>query len=589
LFTPAPWRLVTDTAIWSENWPGIPRPARGEVTFRYTNCALCPAGCAVRARSVNSQPVSLSGAAGHPLSHGALCAFGLTGHHLPYHPLRLKRGSATESEAAAAVAGAIAKRGPGEKVAVLDLLPGRAASATYRRAMNALTDGAYLAPPMPMGGAAVDLAKARTVLSLGVPLLDGWGTPGNVYAARAGFRLIQAEPYESPTAALADEWLPLKPGSEAAFALALAGKMPPADAALATGISEQRITDLASELRQNGPSLVLSAEDLPEVRALNQAIGAFGRTIVPRSSGTDDRLLSSASSLISIPDASIRVLFIDESVPGAHIPWAVIAKKLVPADPLVVAFAWSREGYGRHAQFVLPTAVYPELTTDIPTAIDSPVATFRLSAPLVAPPAGMTDPVAFIAKAAGIDPGNPLRERADAIQKAGKGTVFTPANGSSRPVKDLKPDDLWKALNDGATWFDDSVGRTGAPTAVVGPSAFLPESVSPGASPSGAAAFPLVIAFASARPATLASPLLSKLYQDSDLCLPPNTAALHPDTLRAAGMEGASRAKFETPYGACAINVAPDPAVPPGLLFLTPGPETLDICDASTRAKVEAI
>ena len=27
LFTPAPWRLITDTALWSENWPGIPRPA----------------------------------------------------------------------------------------------------------------------------------------------------------------------------------------------------------------------------------------------------------------------------------------------------------------------------------------------------------------------------------------------------------------------------------------------------------------------------------------------------------------------------------------------------------------------------------
>src|SRR5674476_1414804 len=26
LFTPAPWRLITDTALWSENWPGLPQP-----------------------------------------------------------------------------------------------------------------------------------------------------------------------------------------------------------------------------------------------------------------------------------------------------------------------------------------------------------------------------------------------------------------------------------------------------------------------------------------------------------------------------------------------------------------------------------
>ena len=64
LFTPAPWRLITDTALWSENWPGVPRPARGEIRAKFTNCALCPAGCAVRARCVGDQPVSLAGVGG---------------------------------------------------------------------------------------------------------------------------------------------------------------------------------------------------------------------------------------------------------------------------------------------------------------------------------------------------------------------------------------------------------------------------------------------------------------------------------------------------------------------------------------------
>src|ERR1035438_7274656 len=86
LMTPAPWRLITDSALWSENWPGIPRPARGAITAKYTNCSLCTAGCAVRARCVAEQPVSLVGVAGHPLSHGALCAYGLAGHHPPDFP-----------------------------------------------------------------------------------------------------------------------------------------------------------------------------------------------------------------------------------------------------------------------------------------------------------------------------------------------------------------------------------------------------------------------------------------------------------------------------------------------------------------------
>ena len=93
-FTPAPWRLITDTALWSENWPGIPRPARGEIRARFTNCGLCPAGCAVRARCVGDQPVSLAGL------HGGLCPFGLTAHQLPYHPARLRQGPIAEAASA---------------------------------------------------------------------------------------------------------------------------------------------------------------------------------------------------------------------------------------------------------------------------------------------------------------------------------------------------------------------------------------------------------------------------------------------------------------------------------------------------------
>jgi len=582
LLTPAPWRLVTDAAIWSENWPGIPRPARGEITARYTNCALCPAGCAVRARCVAGQPVSLAGVAGNPLSQGALCAFGLTGHQLPYHPQRLKQG--TPEEAAAAVRGAMAKCGPGESVAVLDLAPGRASSWTYRRAMAAVANGVYLAPPRPLGGAAVNLAKARTVLSLGAPVLDGWGTPGNVHAARANFRLIQAEPWESRTAALADEWLPIRPGSEAALALALKDPKTAPSAAQATGLTEKQILDLANELTASGPALVLSADDLPEALALNQALGAWGQTLVARPEvPVPDAWKKAAPERVvaSVPDSSIRVLFIDESVPGSHIPWSAVEKKLVRDNPVVVAFAWSLEGYGRHAQFTLPTAVYPELTSDIPPAIDSPAATFRISAPLVAPPARMTDPSAFIAKAAGMDAGNALQERADAIHKSGRGTLFTYADGKSTPLKDIKPDAFWKSLNEGACWVDDAaVGRASWP-------AFLSSPHDTQAEPQSTA-FPLLVAFAEPRTASLTSPLMSKLYQDSDLRMAPNTAALHPDTARASGIAGAARAVLETQYGRCAIGVIPDESVPPGMLEVAAGPEVLDICGAFTRAKVVA-
>jgi hypothetical protein len=338
VFTPAPWRLVRDSALWSENWPGIPRPARGAISSKTTHCGLCPAGCAVRARCVGDQPVSLAGV------NGGLCAAGVTAHHLPYYPGRVKQGPVDEARAA------VAKFDAASRVAILDLRPGRTASALYRRAMAAAPNGVYLAPPQPP--VLVNLAAAKTVLSLGAPLLDGWIAPAEAFAARDHFRLVQVEPELSRTAALADEWL-----------------------------SEADPSKLARQLE--GPVLVIDRKMSPAIVALNQELGGWGKTIVPRED-------TPGGAIESVEDGSIQVLYIDESNPGEYIPWPVIEPKLAK-DAVVVAFAWSREGYARHAHFVLPAAVFPEALDDLPNG--------RPITPLVKAPQWVVDPVEFITKA----------------------------------------------------------------------------------------------------------------------------------------------------------------------------------------------
>jgi len=527
VITPVPWRLITDTALRSENWPGVPRPARGEVTARYTNCSVCPAGCAVRARCVGGQPVSLAGVAGHPLSRGGLCAAGVAGHQLPYCPGRLREGpveaaagviarAAANCKATEAVSTAVCS--PGESVAVLDLRPGRTASWTYRRAMGAVKNGLYLIAAGAFNGAAVDLAKTRTVLSLGAPLLDGWGTPGNVLAARANFRLIQAEAIESPTASLADLWLRIRPGSASALAWGIAAALTKgsvAAAAAATGLAERQITDLASELARNGPALMLPGYDCPEAWALNQLLGGWGETVVAREEAPVPepwKNCAPVTALAAVPDGSIRTLIIDESASGDYIPWNAIRRKLVADDPVVMAFAWSPGGYRRHALFTLPTAVYPETLEDIPAAIDSPAAAFRLAVPLVGAPAGVVNPPEFVAKAVGIDAGNALRERADAIQKAGRGVLITYADGRTRPAGQVAPDDFWKALNEGACWLDTESRRTAPPAA---------NWTGPEAHPAENPRLPLVAVLAETATAAAAplSPLMSKLHRESNLQL----------------------------------------------------------------------
>jgi hypothetical protein len=577
LMTPAPWRLITDSALWSENWPGIPRPARGAITARYTNCSLCQAGCAVRARCIAEQPVSLVGVNGHPLSHGAMCAYGLAGHHLPYLPARVTRGPVQEAEGA--VAAAIARLGETEHVAVLDLRPGRTASWTYRRAMAAVKNGVYIAAGGPLADSAIDLTKARTVLSLGAPLLEGWGTPGNVIAARAGFHLIQVEAVESRTAAMADQWLRIRPGSEEALGqgiLQALGGQSPAAAAEATGIPEQQILALASELKQNGPALVVSGAESQSAAQLNEALGALGQIIVARREAPVPETWKKAvpaADLASVEDGSIRVLLIDESTPGAYLPWSVVEPKLVRDNPVVVTLGWTREGYGRHAQYMLPTGVYPEVAEDIPPAVDCVAAVFRMAVPLTPAPEGVVKPEDWISKAAGLEVTDTLRERAGAIHKAGRGTVFTYADRKSAAIKDVKIDDFWKALQAGACWMDD-VEPAKRPALQVGGAAH-PMAGS-------AIDLPLVTMLAEAP----SSPLLSKIYQESNLHLGPRQVAIHPDEARAAGVEDGAPAELRTLAGRIAVEVRVDASVPPGAVLVASRAAVLDVCGAGVRAKV---
>jgi anaerobic selenocysteine-containing dehydrogenase len=547
LFTPAPWRLLTDSALWSENWPGIPRPLRGEIRTRFTNCALCPAGCAVRARCVGEQPVSLAGA------NGGLCPFGLGAHHLPYHPARLKQGPVAEAAAE------IARRGT-QGIALLDLNPGRTASWNYRRAMQAL-NGVYLAETQPF---AIDLREVRTVLSFGVPVLEGWGTPANVLAVRDNFRLIQVEAMESGTAILADEWVPVAPGTEGVLTQQIL-----------RSLQQGRPSGLAAQLVDNGPSVVLG--DAAEVPEINQLLGAYGKTLVATPEAPVPAPWKKASAAVTaladVPDHSLRMLLIDEGAAVSYIPWHRIARKLVRDNPLVVTFAASRGGYARYANYALPVAIYPELLDDIAPAIDRASPGFKLSVPLVAPPASMANLAEFANGLAGLETTNSLRERADEIHKIGQGTVLSYADSKETPLKALTADAFWKSLTEGGDW----VGQASRPVApTTRPALPAPEE--------WAGDLPLVTI---AQPWTPAgSPLMTKLYQESNLRLAPNRIALSPTDATAAGVRNGGRAILQTRLGKCAVDVTVDPAIPKGAVQVGGSPGIQDVCGRAARAKV---
>ena len=197
--SPLPWKLLGDSAIWTQRSRFAPELLRGDVTTRLSACTLCPAGCALRARCVGGRPVSMAPVPGHPVSRGALCATGFALHHLPAHPLRLKgpaqiapKSGGVEAVsrgadvAVAAVADAVRKArsaGAAVPVAFLDLRPGRAASLESRRLLAAVPGAVHLAGPSHQGGTldalrtrleetaplGVDLDRPRTIVSSGLP------------------------------------------------------------------------------------------------------------------------------------------------------------------------------------------------------------------------------------------------------------------------------------------------------------------------------------------------------------------------------------------------------------------------------------
>jgi len=324
-FTPIPWKLLDDMAIWTQTWDRVPKLPRGKISTHFTTCTLCPASCAVRARCVGGIPVGLSGVAGHPLSFGVLCPLGLGAHQLPYHSRRLAgivaRSAGGNPEPASidrivtVLADAIRNRGEtATSVALLDARPGRAVSALYRQLVAGLPDGVYLTShaggetwwlrlqqmlDRPYGPLGYDLENTRTILSFGSPVLDGWGTPGRMYRMRFGaearrLQILQVETRPSRTAMFADRWLSVRPGSEGAFALGLAHVIvrerlhdeagiraraidfetgagadyvslltafPPEKVATLTGLRSEEIIDTARLFAGNRPAIAVAERD----------------------------------------------------------------------------------------------------------------------------------------------------------------------------------------------------------------------------------------------------------------------------------------------------------------------------------------
>jgi hypothetical protein len=472
-------------------------------------------------------PVGIAGVKTHPVTQGALCPLAFGAHQLNWHPRRLRSVRrcgqlCSWNEAQAAFAKA-RDEGP---VVVIDGYPGRAASAVLEK-FAGKQGGSYrvvagaelraLAPYERWTGVAAsslgyDLENARTIVSFGAPLLDGWGTPGRftrLWAERAAgrndpqLRLIQIGPSFSRTAARAWKWISVREGSGSTLVAGLAralleqklvpahGPIPPltiADAASQTGLSADAIRDLARTIAAQPPAVAIPRDDDPTVAALNVLLGSVGSRggIVLRS--RDGQPFLSADGSIG----NARAVLIDASVPWNFVP---------QCDAEVFRFAaWDD---GSVADWLLPAPGFLEDLTDVPSAPTSAIETYAVAARLAKATFDVRSAAQFLT---GLDPSlssteNIIHTRCAELFRTRAGNLWAQKTTPLAQIASVQK--LEEQLWNGAVW-------RGEPTLAGSLRCKLTEW--PGGGPS-----PGAENWASAWPVAVLPPLASKLYIESNL------------------------------------------------------------------------
>lgn len=452
-------------------------------------CPLCPAGCGLQVRVMagdvevkrqGRQGVvrknlvkKLEGNPYHPVNQGKLCVRGQAGIQITYHPDRIRQPLKRSGE-----------RGSGEfepvswedaMAELVSRLDGLATSGN-RHALGFLTrplSGGrhrlvneflrrFGAPPpitfevfgeqvLRRANAAsfgfeqlptLDLAHSNYVIGFGADFLGTWNSPvsqnvayGNMRRGRPGVRgkFVQVEPRMSQTGANADEWIPVRSGTEGVLALGLAhlilgsGLRSGEEAGRAgnliegwsdglpayspdrvetiTGVDASRIQRLAREFAENTPAVALvGGAPLAQtngffhalgVNALNALVGSVqapgGIVFTPRPAaaaavlGEGRSLHRVAAEMQEAQDPPIQVLLLNDANPvfGAPPAWGVA--EALSSTPYIASFGHFLDETSSLADLILPDHSFLESWIDGVPESGTRMAVVSLAAPAMRP------------------------------------------------------------------------------------------------------------------------------------------------------------------------------------------------------------
>ncbi|MCA9421948.1 MAG: molybdopterin-dependent oxidoreductase [Nitrospira sp.] len=316
----------------------------GVANWYASTCQECEAGCGIIVRVMEGRAKKIEGNPQHPLNEGKLCARGHAALQGLYNPDRIqgplkregRRGEGrfrpisweeglsewveqlhsharTSAMITRPVTGTLASL----FTTVINSISGRLIfyESTGERTVKKANYLSFNRRELPY----YDLAHSDYLLSFGTPFLEHWLSPVSFGVAYGKFRqgrpmargrFIQVEPRLSLTAANADRWIPIRPGTEGLLVMGigqilmregltrLASSQQASlqrtftsfsldDISAATEVSPDVITKLAHELSSANAPLIMGGgpaaahtngtETLMLINALNMLIGAIGR------------------------------------------------------------------------------------------------------------------------------------------------------------------------------------------------------------------------------------------------------------------------------------------------------------------------
>ncbi len=398
----------------------------GLSTYYATTCRECAAGCGLVVRTSQGRALKTEGNANHPLNLGKTCARGQATLHGLYNPDRVtdpiqrKRGSASFENvdwdaATQTVADALKNNKPGE----IAFLMGTASDHLFDLVTD-LSSQAGINAPVRFGALSMfesratlaqaaenlfgesglpffDVGGAQFVLSFGANFLETWLSPVSYTRGFAGLReaqtkmrgkFVQFESRMSSTAGKADEWVPLRPGTEAMVALAIGrlalelrgGPLPRAfadvdvkDAAAKSGIKLETLEHLAEMFANSKGALAIPggaalgqsnglavAEAVLTLNAIADNFGKPGGVYLSALAPNQEKYQRSASLqemqafTKKLAGGAIKVLFVHGVNPLFELPASLNFKEALAGVDQVISFATFPDETALESDFVFP-------------------------------------------------------------------------------------------------------------------------------------------------------------------------------------------------------------------------------------------